>query len=151
VPVMMAKLAMVLLFGWLFWLSRKENWPKPAQRHFDFLMAVTFCLMFSQTVWEHYLTVLFLLLAYLVAVGRQFSSAAVILLAAIFAASLGQNIVLINVLNSRFSFDSIPELIVAGLLKSSPLWLTLIFLIRHRREFFQSYLTPQWERTVIKR
>lgn len=151
VPVMMVKLAMVLLFGWLFWLSRKENWTKPAQRHFDFLMAITFCLMFSQTVWEHYLGVLFILLAYLVAIGRRFSSATVILLAAIFAASLGQNIVLVNVLSSRFSFDSIPELIAIGLLKSSPLWLTLIFLVRHRQELFQSYLMPQWERTFIKR
>lgn len=151
VPVMLLKLAIVLLFGWMFWLGRKEDMSKSARRHFDFLMAVTFCLMFSQTVWEHYLAVLFLPLIYVVAVVRHFSFSAKILLAAIFAVSLFQNVVLVNVVNSRFVIDSVPELICIGLLKSSPLWLTLILVIRYRQELFQSYLTTQWERAGARR
>lgn len=151
IPVAMVKLAMVALFGWLYWQSRKQDWPTAARRHFDFLMAVTFCLMISQTVWEHYLEVLFLLLAYLAAVHRQLSFGAQILLAAIFVVSLGQNIVLTNALGARFGFTSIPALVVVGLLKSSPLWLTLILLLRHRQEFFQSYLSPQWQQLTVRR
>ncbi|MBS1788229.1 MAG: DUF2029 domain-containing protein [Acidobacteria bacterium] len=151
VPVMLLKLALVLLFGWLYWLSRRERWSSPAQRHFDFLMATTFCLMFSQTVWEHYLAVLFMLLAYVVAAVRQLSSMTLVLLAAIFGTSLFQNIVLTNAVQARFHFDSIPALIVVGMLKSSLLWLTLVFLVRHRAELFQSYLMPQWERLTARR
>ncbi|HQR32084.1 MAG TPA: glycosyltransferase 87 family protein [Blastocatellia bacterium] len=151
VPVMLVKLAMVLLFGGLYWLSRKEIWSRLAQRHFDFLMAITFCLMFSQTVWEHYLAVLFIPLVYLVAAVRQHNSRVVILLAAIFALSLFQNILLVNVIHSRVNFSSIPELVVVGLVKSSPLLLTLVFLIRHREEFFASYLGPQWKYVAVKK
>ena len=149
IPVMLVKLSMVLLFGWLYWLSSRENWSIAARRHFDFLMAVTFCLMFSQTVWEHYLTALFLLLIYLVTVAQGLSSSALVLLAAIFATSLMQNIIVVNILNSQFSFDSIPELIGIGLLKSCPLWLTLVFLIWHQKEFFQSYQLPQWGKIAV--
>jgi len=149
VPMMLLKLAILWLFGWLYWLSRREDWSGPARRHFEFLMAITFCLMLSQTVWEHYLAMLFLPLAYVVSTARQFSFRAKILLAMVFAVSLFQNIVLVNILNSRFSLNSVPELIVIGLLKSSPLWLTLIFFIRYRREYFQSYRMPEWERAMV--
>ncbi len=149
VPVMLVKLSMILLFGWFYWLSSRENWLIAARRHFHFLMAITFCLMFSQTVWEHYLTALFLLLIYLVTVAKVLSSSALVLLAAIFATSLMQNIIVVNVLNSQFSFDSIPELIGIGLLKSCPLWLTLVFLIWHQKEFFQSYRMPQWGKIAV--
>ncbi len=149
VPVMLIKLLMILLFGWLYWLSRKQPWSGAARHHFDFLMAVTFCLMISQTVWEHYLTALFLPLIYLVTVARSLSFNALVLLAAIFVTSLMQNIIVVNILNSQFSFDTIPELIGIGLLKSCPLWLTLVFLIWHRKEFFQSYQLPQWEKITV--
>ena len=151
VPVMLLKLAIMLTFAWMYWQSRQQNLARAAQRHFDFLMAVTFCLLFSQTVWEHYLAVLFLLLAYVVAVVRQFSFSAKALLTAIFALSLFQNIMVVNVVNSRFGFDSVPELIAVGLLKSGPLWLTLVFVIRHRQELFQSYLASQWEHASVRR
>lgn len=148
---MLLKMAVALIFGWLYWKSRQQHLSKLAQRHFDFLMAVAFCLMFSQTVWEHYLTVLFLLLAYAVAVVWRLSRSAKLLLVAIFAVSLFQNIVLVKVVDSIFVVNSAPELIAVGLLKSSPLWLTLVFVVCHRQELFQSYLTSRWEQVVIRR
>ncbi|MGQ0542225.1 MAG: glycosyltransferase family 87 protein [Blastocatellia bacterium] len=138
------KLAVVFLFGWLFWKSRNEKWPTAARRQFDFLMSVTFCLMISQTVWEHYLIVFFPLLAYIAANYRSFSTGARVVLAVVFGMSLGQNIVFINMLEARISLNTIPELVFIGLLKSSPLWLMLIFLLNYRKEFFQSFLHPQW-------
>ncbi len=151
IPVVLLKLTMLALFGWLYWQSRKQDWPTAARRHFDFLMAVTFCLMISQTVWEHYLAVLFLLLAYLAAVHRQLSLSAQVLLATIFLMSLGQNIVLTNALGARFGFSSVPALLIVGLLKSSPLWLTLLILVRHRQEFFQTFFAPQWHQLAAHR
>lgn len=146
VLVAAVKLSVVFLFVWLFWKSRNEKWPTAARRHFNFLMSVTFCLMISQTVWEHYLIVFFPLLAYLAANHRSFSIGARVLLAIVFVMSLGQNIVLVNLLETQISLDTILELVFIGLLKSSPLWLMLFFLWNYRQEFFQSFLSPQWTR-----
>lgn len=144
IPVLMVKLLMLALFVYLIWQSRKQKLNATARRHFEFLMAVTFCLLVSQTVWEHYLSILFLLLAYVVAAYRHFSRSALWLIAAIFVLSLGQNLILINLLRSVHNFDSIPGLVFIGLFKSSPLLLTAIFLWRHWREFFNSYLGSGW-------
>lgn len=140
------KVAIVVLFVSLLRLARREDWPTVARRQFDFLMSLTFCLMVSQTVWEHYLEILFLPLAYLTAVSQTLSAGARLLLASIFAVSVGQNTVLVMFVDSRFSLDTVPELIAAGLLKSSPLWLMLLFLVKYRREFFSSFQNPHWAR-----
>lgn len=144
--VIALKVLFVFLFGVMFRMSRSENWTTAARRQFDILMSVTFCLMISQTVWEHYLALLFLPLAYLLAISLTLSTGARFLLASIFAASVGQNTVLISFVNAHLSFDTVPELIAVGLLKSSPLWLMLMFLLIYRREFFRSFRGPHWAR-----
>jgi len=53
--------------------SRPLPWTPPARRHYHFIMAVAFCLLFLPTVWEHYLSALFLPLAYIVASHRHHS------------------------------------------------------------------------------
>lgn len=138
------KILLVFVFGSLFWLSRDENWPSVARRQFNVLMSVTFCLMISQTVWEHYLEIMFLPLTYLTAINQTLSSGARLLLASIFAVSIGQNTILVSFVNAHLSLDTIPELILVGLLKSSPLWLMLAFLLKYRQEFFRSFLDPHW-------
>jgi len=124
--------------------SRARAWPDAARRHFDVLMATAFFLLFSQTLWEHYLTVLFLLLTYVVANHQHFSRGALALVAAIFVLSFGQNLIFIHFLQTRFAFESVYALLGIALFKSGPLLLTLIFLWRHYRELFHSYTTPAW-------
>jgi len=133
------KLAALAFFGYLLWRSRASKWADEARRHFYFMMASVFCLLISQTVWEHYLAILFLLLIYVVAASRHFSFGARALIGAIFALSIGQNLILVNFLRYNFNFDSRPELVLIGLFKSAPLLLTLIFLWSRRSELFESY------------
>jgi len=146
------KALVLATFGYLSWMSRARKWPRTwplkwpdaARRHFDFLLAITFCLLISQTVWEHYLAALFPLLAYILAARRQFNAGALALVGAIILLAIGQNLILINFLRAHFSFDSRPELVLIGLFKSAPLLLTLIFLWRHYREMFKSYDASLW-------
>ncbi len=148
VSVLLVKLLMVTLCAYLIWQGRKQKMTAAAGRHFEFLMAVVFCLLVSQTVWEHYLSVLFLLLAYVVAAHRHFSLGALSLIAAIFILSIGQNLILVNLLRSIHNFDSAFELVSIGLFKSAPLLLTAIFLWLCRREFFNSHLAAVWAQTA---
>ena len=126
--------------------SRSERWPAGARRHFDFVMAITFFLLWSVTLWEHYLAVLFLPIVYVVASRQYFSKGALDLVAAIFVLSVGQNLILTDFLRAHFAFDSLAALLGIGLFKSGPLILMAIFLWRHHQELFRSYGAPAWER-----
>lgn len=137
--------ALVALFtAHLILRSRRQNWVQSARNHFNFLTAVMFCLLFLPTLFEHYLAVLFLPLAYAVASHRYFSSSALTLIGIIFAMAMGQNMLVVQCLRSHFSFDSIPGLVAIGLFKSAPLLLTMVFLWRHRDALYRSYAAPAW-------
>ena len=133
----------------VFVRSRAQVWVPAARRHFDFLMAVSFCLLLSQTVWEHYLAVLFLPLAYLVAVRHHLSRSAVWLIWAIFFLSIWQNLIIVNVLRDSFRWESFVALLAIGLLKSGPLLLFLILLVRHRAEVYATYALPPWAAVAV--
>jgi hypothetical protein len=126
--------------------SRREAWPDSARRHFDFTLAVLFFLLWSPTVWEHYLSMLFLFLTYVVAARQHFSRQALATVAAIFVLSIAQNLILINWVRYHVVFDSLPELVGVALVKSGPLLLTMALLWRHAGELFRSYAAPAWER-----
>ena len=64
--------------------SRRRIATPSGRRHFDFLMAIVFFLLWSATLWEHYLAVLFPLLVYVVASRQYFSRRALALVALIF-------------------------------------------------------------------
>jgi hypothetical protein len=115
-----------------------------SRRHFNFLMAVACGLLLPQIIWEHYLALLFVCLAYVVACSPHFSREAHLIIAGIFVLSLGQNLIVVNVLREYFRFDSLPLLLMIGLFKSGPLWLTLLLLWRHHKAWLHSYTTPQW-------
>lgn len=137
------KLVVLATFIRLLWQGRALK-PLEARRHFDFLMASVFSLLMLQTVWEHYLSILFLPLAYVVAARRYFSFESLVLVGSVFALAIWQNLILINFLRAHFIFDSTIELALIGLFKSGPLLLTLIFLWWRSKEFFRSYSAPAW-------
>jgi hypothetical protein len=144
-----AKVCVLLLAVLVFVRSRAQMWVPAARRHFDFLMTVSFCLLLSQTVWEHYLAVLFLPLAYLVAVRHQLGGPAVSLIWAVFFLSVWQNLIIVNVLRDSFRWESFAALLAVGLLKSGPLLLFLILLVRHRAEVYATYALPPWAAVAV--
>jgi Glycosyltransferase family 87 len=124
--------------------SRSFGLPDGARRHFDFLTSIVFSLLVMQIVWEHYLTALFPLLAYIAASRRHFSHTALALAIAIFLGAAWQNLILVNFLRTHFNFNSVPELLFIGVLKSAPLLLTMIFLWRYYQDVFRSYSSSAW-------
>jgi len=143
--VIVVKSSMLLLFAWLVWQSRTRALLPAARRHFDFLLALTGCLALSQTVWEHYLVLLFPLIAYVIASYRQFSRGAVALIAAILVFSITQNVAFTVPLRPM-EITSPVALVVVGLFKSAPLLLSVIFLVRYREELFTGYEAESWRR-----
>jgi len=124
--------------------SRGSKLTDAARHHFNFMTAIVLCLLVSHIVWEHYLTALLPMLIYIAASKRHFSREALILAGLIFALAAWQNLILINLIRTYTSFDTVPELIAIGVLKSSPLILTLVFMWRYSREVLQSYSAPAW-------
>ncbi len=144
VAVAVLKLGVLATLASLAWRSREFEWSDRARRHFRFLLAVLLFLLASQLLWEHYLAPLFLLMAYVWARRSAFSRAAIVLMVGITIAALGQNLIVVNFVRYRFSFDTVPAALAIGVLKAAPLLLTLVFLWRHGREWLQSYGTPAW-------
>ena len=140
------KAAVVLTIVWLTVRSRREALPVQGRRHLDFTLAVVFFLLWSPTIWEHYLSLLFPLLIFVVAARTDFSRQALALVAAIFVLSIGQNLIVVNWVRYGFEIDSLPELVGASLVKSGPLLLTLILLWRHGGELLRSHAGRAWGR-----
>lgn len=137
----------IVALGTVIILTRKSRTlvsSAPARRHFDFLMAISFFLLWSGTIWEHYLAVLFPLLAYVVATSENFSRRALVLIALIFVLSIGQNLILTLFLRDHFRFESLGSSLAIAVYKSGPLLLTAIFLWRHNAELYRSYAHPAW-------
>jgi hypothetical protein len=142
--IMAVRVTVLVLFVHLYRQARTQPWSAAARRHCQFLMAILFSLLIAPVVWEHYLALLFVPLIYVVASQRSFSPAARVLVVWIFVLALGQNLIFINWLSTRFTFDAPVELLAVGLFKSAPLVLTFILLWRHAGELFVSYTTPAW-------
>lgn len=140
------KAAVVITFVWFAWQSRRAHWTAAARRHLCFLLMMTFYLMWSPTVYEHYLSLLFPFLIYVVASSKDFSREALTLVALVFLFSIGQNLILVNWVRYGFEIDSLPELLFVALLKGAPLLLTLVLMWRHGRELLQSHHAPAWAR-----
>ena len=130
----------------LVYRSRRERWPAAARRHFAFTLAIVFFLLWSPIVWEHYLSLLFVPLIYVIAAQAHFSRQALAIVAAIFVTSIAQNLILINWVRAHIAIESLPAILAAALVKSAPLLLTIVLLARHWRELFQSYAAPAWTR-----
>src|SRR5262249_12420351 len=105
---LLTKPLVLAICAYLVVKSRALKLLEAARRHFDLLIAVAFCLLISRTVWDHYLTAIFPLLIYVVALRRYFSREALVLVGAIFPLSIGQNMIFNLFLAAHFRFDTTP-------------------------------------------
>jgi hypothetical protein len=137
------RLSIVALFVVIVRTSRRAEWRPPARRHFEFLMAVSFWLLVSFTIWEHYLGLLFIMLTCVAGARHRLPTGMVRLAAAIVVASLGQNLVLMEAIWTRVDIRSLVPLVAIGLAKSAPLLLTAVLIWFYREAIFQSYATAQ--------
>jgi hypothetical protein len=133
------KLGVLASFVWLAMEARRQTWAPERRRQFNFLLAVSYSLLLSQVVWEHYLAVLFLPLAALIAGTPAFRPAARRHLGVIFIAALAQNLILVMFFRSHVEITSLPELLLVSLIKSGTLLLYLLWLVVYRDQLFRWY------------
>lgn len=116
-----------------------KRWKPEASLHFRFMLSLLFFLFLSQTVWEHYLSALFIPLMYLVASRNRLERPTKLIIVLIFLFCAAQNIIFILYLRSIFEFDSVSELLAIGWFKSAPLYLTLLLLVIRAKELYATY------------
>ncbi len=128
---MLLRVALLAGFGWVLYRIHATRLPAPSRRHLQLLVAFCFSLLIARVSWEHYLMLLFPLLAVLIAAAPSLPRGAVRLVTGIVAFGAFQNIVLINFVRSSWSPGSALELLAIGLIKSAPLLLTFVLLVRY--------------------
>jgi Glycosyltransferase family 87 len=102
------------------------------QRHWIFLSAVALGVMLMPIVWEHYLSVLFLPMAYVLAHLPRLGTVEIALAALVCGFCFTQNLILVMTLNAWWQPHSAAALLAAALYKSAPLILFTILLWRNR-------------------
>jgi hypothetical protein len=101
-------------------------------RRWIFFTAVAIGLLLMPIVWEHYLSVLFIPIAWLLANLPRLGRADIVLTALICGFCFSQNLVLTLLLNDLWQPRAAAALIAAALFKSAPLILTTALLWRYR-------------------
>lgn len=129
---MTMKVMVLATFVALGLISRRYQWTQAQRRLFWYLMAVSFCLLISQVVWEHYLAVLFIPLAFLVALLPRLPPTARVHLGIIFALCMLQNLVLVLFVRDHLPVSSMAGMLLVSLFKAGPLLAYLTFLWFHR-------------------
>jgi hypothetical protein len=133
------KLGVTGTLGWIF-LKNRTRFPTTETRsHFGFLLALLFFLLISQTVWEHYLAVLFIPIVFLVASFRHLDMTARWLMAGIVVTLPLQNLIAIQLLQSWVSFDTAWTLAPVIVAKTAPLWIAWLVVWRYHGDMIASY------------
>lgn len=126
--------------------SRRYTWPDHARRHFQFSMAIAFGLFLMPIVWEHYLSMLFIPLSYLLVFFHRLSRPAQAILAMIYGLCFLQNLVIVMWLRSHLPASHAMWLMIStALFKSAPLLLFALLLYWQRRRVLETYGFKKWE------
>jgi hypothetical protein len=126
-----------LLF-YLWWRDGRGRLKGAAMRNYAVLMSLVFFLLASETIWEHYVTVLFIPAAYVLARRACFSPGALRLIVAALLLCAAQNLYVALTIDRLVAADSVVEIVLLGLYKSGPLLVTLWFVVRYHEEFVRS-------------
>ncbi|MGE0354759.1 MAG: glycosyltransferase 87 family protein [Gemmatimonadales bacterium] len=136
------KLAVLGVFVVLAVRFHRHRLIAPPRRRGEFMLALSFCLLVSQVVWEHYLALLFIPLLWLVSLGHRLPRGAVRWLGAVVLFSVLQNLVLIEFFREHVTISSHPVLLLVSLVKCAPLLLYLGWLLRYHRPLFAGVGLP---------
>lgn len=147
--MLLLKGLVLVTIGVLIVRSRVLHWTVAARRHFAIVVSILFFLWWSLTLWEHYLALLFIPLIYIVASSSHFSRGAHVLVGAIFALSVGQNLIVSDWVGRHVPVEWTGVLLLIALLKAGPLLLMLVFIWRHQQELFRSYESLAWGRVPV--
>jgi hypothetical protein len=131
---MLMKLLVLVVFAALGFASLEQEWTPERRRLFWYLTAISFTLLISQVVWEHYLSLLFIPLAFLLATAPRMSPGDRLHLGIIFGLSILQNLILVLYVRDHVPITNSAALFMVSLVKAGPLLAYLAFLW-YRRGF----------------
>jgi hypothetical protein len=131
--ILSIKLGVVAMFAWVVWRTRREFTSHAARAYWNYLLAIVFFLLVSQTIWEHYLALLFIPLALLLARHNELDRTQRWMVPVLFVALPLQNLIVILLLQDWFAFDTLPALLPVLVLKTAPLWLALLLIAGQRQ------------------
>lgn len=131
------KLAVVGTTVVLAVLASRQLWAPARRRLFTFLLAISFCLLISQVVWEHYLAVLFIPLSFLVVCWPWLTRGERVHLLVILALCALQNLVLVSFFRDHVPIRSHLGLLAVSLVKAGPLLAYVGFLWFRRATIFR--------------
>jgi Glycosyltransferase family 87 len=130
VPILLGlalRAAVVASGAALFWRSFRDPLSPDQRRLVRFLLSLTFCLLVSNVVWEHYLSILFIPIAFLLAAAPRLDRKAQWHLGAVLALAIFQNLILVLYVRDHVHLNSTPALLAVSLIKAGPLLLALGF------------------------
>jgi hypothetical protein len=139
------KIGVVVATIALIWRTRSARLRPAAQLHYYYLIALGFFLFTAAVLWEHYLTALFPILAFVVANRSHFSAAARRIVVVIVALSIFQNLIVVRLIQGVIAVDSVPSVAIASLVKSAPVLLALYLMLRYHKSFLESHRTIDWD------
>lgn len=134
-----AALILALLAGQI-----RAGLSRQAERHAVFAAAILLVIVLSPVVWSHYLSVLFLPFAVLIALRRHLPGWAAILFAAILVLAVPQNFLVLMRLQREIPFDTPAVVLAVTFLKSLPALLAVIGVIALRRPILSALADPAW-------
>lgn len=149
--VLLGRLAIVGLFGWLWWRLRSVDSNPAGRRHMAFILALWFGLAISTIVWEHYLELLLPLIAFALAEWQRLERADRAIALALLAASLWQNVTFTSFVNARIDPASLGVVLVLAALKSATLLLATVFLWRAFGVLTAASSARSWVTASLKR
>ena len=131
----------------LAWSTKRRPLPGAARVHQQWMIALIFFLLASQTAWEHYLAVLFLPVAFWLAAWDRAPRPVQRAVAAVVVLSVPQNLIFTTALAKVLPSESLPAILAVTLLKSAPTLIVLWLLVRHRAAWEATYQGMDWRPT----
>jgi hypothetical protein len=150
VPVALARgllalrVAAALALLWtLLWQLRRPL-AAAARRHAIYVTGLLLIVVLSPVVWAHYLTILFIPVAFLIAGRDALGRGVRIALGSAVALSVFQNLILVRQLEDLTGFDQKWEIVTIALVRSAPALLIVGAWLFGRRSIARFLGRPEW-------
>ncbi len=123
----------------LYYVNKEKLPSANARAHFGFLLSMLFFCLITQILWAHYLSFLFILIAFLLTAYPGLEKNARFLFIALIICLPMQNLILINLLRSWFTLDTPGSVLPMVILKTAPLWITWLLVFLCREDIIRLY------------
>jgi hypothetical protein len=133
---------------WALARQIRSTLPPAAERHAVYATGLALVVVLSPVIWSHYLTMLFIPLAVLMALRSHLPGGAVALLSLAVLLAPAQNLMVIRKLYAFLGFDTRAEILAVALLKSLPALLIVMVMIFWHRSLVWALKDAAWDRLL---